>query len=310
MSLVEIHTAHKIKKKMMSLAILSPVASAALVLLLLVTSSTANAEVDDTTTSAACTPFSQVTAITFFESQSTSTRRRTSNIPTLNCVGNCPSDAQLKAAQCMQVGLSDMGTPSWKCVPQFAKSSSAQHHYGFGSIRVECEGCSKRGDPNIVKGSCALFYSVVEANPGQRRRFHHRFHDEPRHADASDVLTSLVFFTFLLFACVMARRMCCQSPETTTTYYNGGKPIDGYPVQGGGGAQVHHHYGGGYGGGGGGGFGTGMLTGMIVGDMMSRNHYGGGGYYGDTSYDNGGSWGNDGGWGGSDGAGFGGGDSV
>lgn len=278
----------------------------------------------DVTEDASCTPFSQVTAIMFLEAQTTSTRRRTSNIPTLNCVGNCPFDASLKAAQCMQIGLSDMGTPSWKCVPQFAKSSeggssSALHHgrYGFGSIRVECEGCSKKGDPNIVKGSCALFYSIAEANPNANRRRGSRhggggFHDEPhRHADASDILTSLLFFTFLLFACVMARRMCCSTPDSTTTYYNGGKPVDGYPVNGQ--QQVHHHYGGG-GGYGGGGFGTGMLTGMIVGDMMSRpHHYGGGGYYGDDGGysgggDDGGSWG--GGWGGGDGGGFGGGDSV
>jgi hypothetical protein len=266
---------------------------------------------------ASCTPFSQVTAIMFLESQTTTTRRRTSNIPTMNCVGNCPFGASLKAAQCMQIGLSDFGTPNWKCIPQFAaaESGNAAHHgrYGFGSIRVECEGCTKKGDHDIVKGSCALFYSIAEANPNGRRRSRHAgFHgEEPRHADASDILTSLLFLTFLLFACVMARRMCCATPDSTPYYNNGGKPVDGYPVNG---QQVHHHYGGG-GYGGGGGFGTGMLTGMIVGDMMSRPHHGGGYYDGgydnnSSSYDDGGSWGGGGGWGGGDGGGFGGGDSV
>lgn len=255
---------------------------------------------DDFDPTTQCTAWPQITALSFVPNQSTQTRRRTSNIPTLNCIGNCPSDARLDGAQCMQIGLSDLGTPSWKCIPNFA---SATRRYGFGTIRVECEGCLKKGDSTVVKGSCALFYSVVDMTARSKgSRGYNRHYSEASNVDIFGVVA------LLLFICVavhLARKVFCN-PAPRNVYTEQGYPVQGVPV----GGAVHHHYGGG-GGYGGGGFGTGMLTGLVVGDMLSRPHYAGGyggGY--DGGYDDSSSWGGGGGWGSSDGAGYGGGDSI
>lgn len=234
-----------------------------------------------------CMLMSSMTAVSF-EQGMTTTRRRGPNVPKLNCQGNCPDAAYLSGAQCTQTGLSDNGLPSWKCVGNFP-GSSGREQYALGSIKVQCEGCTKAGDPNVVKGSCALTYSVKSRSAGRR---HH--HHETAEFDWVPVLLLL----FIACGCYV-----CATRQSNYTKYV--EPAYGVPVGAQGGAQVHHHYGGGYGYGGSG-FGTGMLTGYVMGSALSGAHHGGG-YYG--GYDDAGYSGGGGSW--SDGGGgFGGSDSV
>ena len=235
-----------------------------------------------------CLPWSAITSVTFSEGQATSTRRRTANIPTLNCYGNCPSDARLLAAQCQQTGVSDDGTPSWKCYPKFAPS---RRRYAFATVRVECEGCTKRGDDQVIQKSCALYYSIQ--TDGMRHGHEHL-------PNADNSLSVFMMVMLIFFLVLVARKIFC-TPTPQVVYDQHGHPVaTGYPVGGYGG------YPGGYYGGGGGGFGTGMLTGFLVGDAigsMSHHHSGYGGGYDDAGYSGGG-----GGWG--DGAGYGGSDAA
>jgi hypothetical protein len=233
-----------------------------------------------------CLPWSGVTSVTFLEGQSTNTRRRTSNIPTLNCYGNCPADARLLAAQCQQTGVSDDGTPSWKCYPKFAPS---RRHYSFGTIRVECEGCMRKGDDQIIQKSCVLYYSIMQDSGVMRHG-----HDHLPGADNS--LSIFLMVLLICFVALVARKIFC-SPTPQVMYDHYGHPVaTGYPV---GGYPAYGGYGGG------GGFGTGMLTGFLIGDALSHHHHGGsyGGGYDDAGYSGGG-----GGWG--DGAGYGGSDAA
>jgi len=238
-----------------------------------------------------CMPWSSITSVTFSEGQITTTRRRTTNLPTLNCYGNCPSDARLLAAQCQQTGVSDDGTPSWKCYPKFATSIS-RRRYAFSTVRVECEGCTRKGDDKVIQKSCVLYYSV-QAEGGISR------HGQDHLPSADNTLSVFMMVLLIFFLVLVARKIFC-TPTPQVVYDP--NVATGYPVAGYGGG-----YGGGYYGGGGGGFGTGMLTGFLVGDAigsMSHNHHYGGGGYDDAGYSGGGG----GGWG--DGAGFGGSDAA
>jgi len=250
-----------------------------------------------------CMPLSSITALSL-QPGMTQTRRRTANVPTLNCVGNCPANAFVSGAQCTQTGMSDNGLPSWKCKGTFPGATS-RDRYALGSIRVQCEGCKKAGDPRVVKGSCALTYSVQSRHLSRRgAAYPQRTSDE---MTAGDYIMLALIIGSLVACCYCAAKKRGQADYTTYE----GVPIgpDGKPIPGAaGGVHHHHHHGGGYGGGGG--FGTGMFTGFLMGDMMGRmSSYGHGGYgggygggYDDDGFGGGGgdSWGGDGGFGGTD----------
>jgi hypothetical protein len=258
----------------------------------------ASAADDDT-----CIALSSVTSLSL-QPGMTMTRRRTANVPTLNCAGNCPTNAFLAGAQCTQTGVSDNGLPSWQCKGSFP-GATRQERFSLGQVRVQCEGCKKAGDSRVVKGSCALTYSVQTQHRGYRRRGYHG-------SDREEMTTGDFVMLFIIIGSLVACCYFAAKRRRSSEYAYEGVPVgpDGKPVQGG--VHHHHHGGGGYGGGGGG-FGTGMFTGFLMGDMMGRmsaNSYGGGGYGGGGGYDDDfGGGGGGGSWGGGDG-GFGGMDSV
>jgi hypothetical protein len=281
------------------------VGSAVLALLIVaVVTARAEATLDDDQ----CIPLSSITALSL-QPGMTSTRRRGPNVPTLNCVGNCPSNAFLAGAHCQQTGLSDNGLPSWKCSGSFP-GESRRERFALSNVRVQCEGCKKAGDPTVVRGSCALTYQV--RSNSYRSAGHGHYHAS-RQTDVAD------FIVFgLVLAAIFGCCYCASKRRSAAEYeygggYTTGVPLgpDGKPIPGASGVHHHHHHGGGgYGYGGGGG--TGMLTGFMMGNMlgqMSGHSYGGGGY-GDGGYGGG----DDGGWGGGGGGwsdgGFGGTDSV
>lgn len=235
-----------------------------------------------------CIRMSELTSIVFQQSM-TQNRRRSSNVPTLQCIGNCPVDAPtLTQVHCTKQGSDDYGRPTWRCVPQFGNAEGISgQQYGLGTIRVECEGCEKKGDSNVVQGSCSLKYSITVGGHskshghGKRPRGHY---GDPYHKHDNDVVAGLIWFIFgitTIAATVAICRSCktnrCSTNAKYEGYTDGQGNVYGAPIYSNGGGAVHHHYGGG-----GGGFGTGMLTGLVVGDMISRSHhpysYGGYGY--------------------------------
>jgi len=272
-----------------------------------------------------CLPMSEMTSAVFQQGV-TSTRRRSGNVPTLQCVGNCPSDAPpLLQAHCTRQGLDDYGKPTWRCTPQFASGDNGRGlKYGLGQIRVECEGCLKSGDSNIVKGSCALKYSVTtgggSGRRGSRRSSSHHHGGEYDANNGFGGLFSMIFMISLVFIILAACKACRRCGDGNRYPSAGGYATDAYGnvigqplgVNGGAGGTVHHHHHGGGGGFGGGGFGTGMFTGFLMGDLMSRQHmglhHGGHGYDGGYSANDWGGGGDDGG--GFDAGGWGGTDSV
>ena len=178
----------------------------------------------------------------------------------------------MNAVHCAVQGSDDEGHPTWRCVPDFALPSSVTRKtFRLSKVNVQCEGCTRAGDPSITAGSCIVQYSITEVSGsrGRTREYHHR--------DGNDVLDFVAIFGLCLVAFVCVYR--CMKPRHQDRAYPG-IPLEdkGAPYPGG--PQYHHHH---YGGGGlgGGGFGTGMLSGLIVGNAIGGmgHHYGGGGYY-------------------------------
>ena len=261
-----------------------------------------------------CVMMSDVSTLAL-ENTKTTTRLRTGNVPKIQCVGNCPSDAAVSNVHCVRQGMDDMGNPTWRCVPEFAVSSQVTKRvYGLNNVRVQCEGCTKRGDPMVTAGSCVVQYGISELG-----RISSRHRGGGHRQDQEGDIVGFIFFTVFALALLYIIVKGCRSSsrqrrDAEEGAYSGvypGIPLDakGNPIHHGHQPMqqtVHHHHGGG-GGFGGGGFGTGMLTGFLVGDAISHmGHHHDGGYGG--GYDDGGGFSGGGGFG--DGGGFGGTDFV
>ena len=265
-----------------------------------------------------CIPMSSVTTLAL-ENTKTTTRLRTGNVPKLQCVGNCPSEAAVSNVHCTRQGMDDLGNPTWRCVPEFAISSQVTKRvYGLKNVRVQCEGCTKKGDAEVTAGSCVVQFGISEIG-----------HINPRRGARGAIgqndgdIVGIIFFFIFTLAMVYVLMIACKSSkrhatEESSMYAGGGVypgialDAKGNPIHNGHyqpSQHHHHHHHGGGSGFGGGGFGTGMMTGFLVGDAMGRmsHHHGGG--YGGGGYDDGG--GADFGGGGfGDGGGFGGTDFV
>jgi hypothetical protein len=261
-----------------------------------------------------CIAFASITGIAF-EPGLTATRVRTANVPRMQCFGNCPSGVLVSAAFCEQRGVGDSGMPSWKCKGTFSRDdgSTSETQYRLGNVRVRCEGCSKSGDPDVVKGSCSLQYSIESRS---RQRSHNggvivhqsssygygrrHYRDE---ASAFDVIFVVLFITLLVCCCCAAYRRSQQQRQVRQDDSDCDNKALHERNAGGAGTVHHHHHESPYGG-------SGFWNGMFLGSMMSGGGWGGGYVSNTTIIDNsgGGSWGSDSGGGGwSDGGGFGGG---
>eukprot|EP00756_Hemistasia_phaeocysticola_P001424 Hpha_TRINITY_DN11009_c0_g1::TRINITY_DN11009_c0_g1_i2::g.92630::m.92630 len=103
-----------------------------------------------------CVALSSITALTF-EEGGVARRSRTPPVVSMSCVGNCEGGPRVTAAQCKRQGVDDGGSPQWECRGRF---SPAIPPWGFGRVRVQCEGCTRPGDAYVTRGSCALQYSL------------------------------------------------------------------------------------------------------------------------------------------------------
>ena len=276
---------------------------------------------DDAEQKKQCMPFRDITSISF-EPGMTTTRRRTQNRPRMTCVGNCPGNVMVSAAQCQQTGISDNGLPSWKCRGSFtntagedSSSSSVKqkHQNRLGNVAVSCEGCDRSGDSRVIMGSCVLKYSVETRMRGngvlkKKHWSHHR--DTYQRNEAS---TMTIFDWLILFIIVGGTVTCCcammkkreqqrwQQASSSSSAGGGHHDSDDnmdlndnkYAYENNGkrtGAAAssvhHHHHGGGGGGGmfgGGGGFFSGMLFGSLMGGGLGGGNHTTNYYYGEDS---------------------------
>ncbi|TEB34780.1 DUF1183-domain-containing protein [Coprinellus micaceus] len=96
----------------------------------------------------------KVPSLTFYKDAVTEARR-SSAWPQLTCLGSACKLYQPEVVRCVNLGGS--GTDiDWKCEADLPESLR------FGKVEVNCEGWSRAGDSNVLKGSCALQYRLVQ----------------------------------------------------------------------------------------------------------------------------------------------------
>jgi len=83
-------------------------------------------------------------------------RARTPTVSALRCLGRHCEEAEAGVMQCKNVGSDDMQMPQWKC------EAVLKDGYRLDTTSVSCEGLTRPGDPYMLKGSCAVDYTVAK----------------------------------------------------------------------------------------------------------------------------------------------------
>jgi len=217
-------------------------------------------------------------------------------MPQLVCVGGsggCSSDVAPKVVQCKQVGW-DGYDAQWEC------TADLESNYRFGEISVVCEGYDYPEDPYILRGSCALEYTLEGSKHGNNNyNYGSQYGYGSNNNDFGGKLISIVILGIVLFAlyslCVAPHPQGAQGGRAPGGHGGGPGGYGGGPGGYGGGPGG---YGGGspgcntaptyaqhHGGAAGGGYWNGMLTGGLLGYMLGGRggygrRYGGYGGYG------------------------------
>ncbi|KAJ8305403.1 hypothetical protein KUTeg_015948 [Tegillarca granosa] len=98
------------------------------------------------------------------------TARRSSPVPQLKCMGGTARCSFVpQVVQCYNRG-SDGYDIQWEC------KTDMDNAYRFGTVEVTCEGYDYPDDPNILKGSCGLEYTIDLTEEGLHRKQHNQ-HD-------------------------------------------------------------------------------------------------------------------------------------
>jgi cbb3-type cytochrome oxidase subunit 3 len=225
---------------------------------------------------------SEIDVLTLTKGKKT-TGRRSDPIDQLNCVGGTArgnSKYYPGSVQCKNQG-SDGYSTQWECKADLDEAVK------FGSVSVNCEGYDYPEDPYILKGSCALEYSLDFTGKGQHSQSSsYGGYNDNSYYDYEGRSGWGTFLTFIILVFVIYNifRACANSQANAATYGNApgyGGPAPGY----GGGYGSGSGYGG-YGGGFGpgcapstttaapGGFWTGLATGGLL-SYLFRPSYGG-----------------------------------
>jgi len=184
-----------------------------------------------------CMPFVDITSVTFAPGM-TATRRRGPNVPRLHCVGGCADAVVVTGAQCRQTGVGDNGLPSWRCDATFADAAH-EEVYRLGHVTISCEGCERRGDPNVVHGSCQLRYHLEHFTGQHGRTIDDRtpthavrvpFDDGYQSGSLRDTLVTIVVVTvgvfLLMWGCSRVHGPATDCPDNR--FYGDESPRYGY----------------------------------------------------------------------------------
>ncbi|XP_022317373.2 uncharacterized protein LOC111120732 [Crassostrea virginica] len=98
--------------------------------------------------------------------------RRSSAVPQLKCIGGTAGCNAFRpqVVQCYNRG-SDGYDVQWEC------KTDMDNAYRFGSVEVTCEGYDYPDDPNVLKGSCGLEYTIDLTKEGYQQQNQGGGHD-------------------------------------------------------------------------------------------------------------------------------------
>ncbi|KAF8917475.1 hypothetical protein CPB85DRAFT_1286068 [Mucidula mucida] len=128
-----------------------------------------------------------ISSLTFYNGADTKARR-TDPIPQLTCVGKPCKYYQPDVVRCKNDGGSGIDV-DWKCETELPDSLR------LGRVEVSCEGWSRPGDPEVLKGSCGLEYRLVEIPDAVRGK--DRSVKTEQSFDVASVIFGVLFFSVL-----------------------------------------------------------------------------------------------------------------
>ncbi|KAF8910680.1 hypothetical protein CPB84DRAFT_1842660 [Gymnopilus junonius] len=150
----------------------------------------------------------KVKSLTFYQNAYT-TARRTSVLPQLVCVGKPCEIFQPEVVRCESLGGS--GTDiDWKCEADLPDSLR------FGKVEVSCEGWSRPGDPNILKGSCSLEYRLVQVPDALRNGKTYSPLFQSNSYDWPAIIFYVLWFAFLAIVVYSFFMSCLRNTNNTT----------------------------------------------------------------------------------------------
>lgn len=95
------------------------------------------------------------TTLTFYANAQT-VSAKSAPIAQLICNGGngCKYSNEVTTVQCSCTGIDDFQNPQWKC------QSDLPDDLRLGKVLVSCESCTTVSDPQVLTGSCGLYYNL------------------------------------------------------------------------------------------------------------------------------------------------------
>ncbi|GAA5943394.1 uncharacterized protein JCM15063_002934 [Sporobolomyces koalae] len=136
-------------------------------------------------------PTTAMTALTLHADRET-THRRNHPVPQLTCIGTLCYQYEPETIQCQAVGQDGGGGLEWKCQAELPNGIK------FGQVEVGCEGWDGPDDEYILRGSCALTYSLVPSTKAfERGQIPYRTSSRPQVTISTSSLNLLVLVLFV-----------------------------------------------------------------------------------------------------------------
>ncbi|XP_074604269.1 store-operated calcium entry-associated regulatory factor-like [Brevipalpus obovatus] len=158
----------------------------------------------------------EIQVLTLRRGQKT-TARRTSPMPQLSCVGGTARCSYIpETVQCYNRGW-DGRSVNWECKAEMDKK------YAFGILEVSCEGYDHPDDSYVLAGSCGLEYTI-DLVDGSSYKPKANFHPPPPHiyknidstSSESSIITIVIFIVLIgLFYCFCTGKMRRESYQSS-----------------------------------------------------------------------------------------------
>jgi len=155
---------------------------------------------------------SEVEALTFYNKKIT-TRRRSSPVPQLNCIGGCSSGYKPETASCVNMDF-DGYDAQWDC------RADMPSEYSFGNINVSCEGYDYPDDPYILARSCGLSYSLKKDGC----RNYNADSSYSYSSSSTDLFDTVVWFVMVGLVCYVIYKVCTKNRQSGPSDSNYNQP--------------------------------------------------------------------------------------
>lgn len=145
------------------------------------------------------------TTLTFYAGAQT-TSAKSSPISQLICNGGngCKYSSEVETVQCSCTGIDDFQNPQWKC------QSDLPDDLRLGKVLVSCESCTTASDPQMLTGSCGLYYNLNYNADGDFDDQHDESTDDGALANFLLGFFEIIFIVVLAIIVIAGFVACCK----------------------------------------------------------------------------------------------------